>query len=360
MAQILLVDDQEAVRLSLGMLLESQGHTCHYASDAEEALLHAESHEYELVMCDISMPGMSGMDLLVRLRNLRPDTAVLMVTGHDDPQLADHALACGAYGYLIKPLFPSMIFINVNNALRRRQLELENRTYRLQLERTVESRTDELRQTIEQLRVTERELKQSREETIQRLARAAEFRDDETAQHIQRMSQYCALLARLYGLSPAQVELMRIASPMHDVGKLGIPDAILLKPGRLTPSEFQLMKEHVEIGYRILSGTSSELLDLAASIARNHHERFDGSGYPAGLQGHSIPLEGRITAVADVFDALMSRRVYKEPFTLERALAIMRAGHGSHFDPDILELFLKHLDEFLAIREQFKDSLPGS
>lgn len=355
MARILIVDDQESVRLSLGMILETQGHACHYASDAEEALLHAELHEYELVLCDVSMPGMSGIELVRVFRQSHPETAIVMVTGLDDPLVADEALDSGAYGYILKPFHPNLIFINVANALRRRQLELENRSYRAQLELTVEERSTRLYQTIARLTETEQELRRSREETIHRLARAAEFRDDETAQHIQRMAHYCALLAELIGLPPEMCELLRIASPMHDVGKIGIPDAILLKPGRLGHSEFQLMKEHAEIGYRILAGSGATLLELAATIARTHHEKWDGSGYPMGLKGTQIPIEGRITAIADVFDALTSRRVYKEAFSVEKALEIMVEGRGAHFDPDLLEIFLQHIQGFLAIREQYRD-----
>lgn len=360
MPQILIVDDQEPIRLSLGMILEDQGHRCHFASDAEEALLHIEQHRYELVLCDINLPGMSGIELVKQLTRHHPEIAVVMVTAMDDPFIAEAATDNGAYGYILKPFHPNLIYIHVANALRRRQLELEHRSSRLLLESAVAQRTQELTQHIERLKHTELSLKRSQEETIQRLARAAEFRDGETAQHIQRMSSFTALLGRLAGLTHERVEMLRLASPMHDVGKLGIPDSILLKPGRLTPAEFQIMQEHAMIGYRILSGSSSELLELGAVIALTHHEKYNGTGYPRRLVGTQIPIEGRITAIADVFDALTSRRVYKEVFPLERTLSILRENRGTHFDPELLDIFLENLDAFLILKQQYTDPTPAS
>lgn len=357
MSLILIVDDQEPIRLSLGMILEDQGHHCHFASDAEEALLHAEQYSYELVLCDVNLPGMSGIELVKRLSRLYPDTGVVMVTALDDPFIAEAATVNGAYGYVIKPFQPNLIHIHVANALRRRQLEIEHRSARLQLELAVAHRTHELQAQLERLQQTEAHLRRAQEETIQRLARAAEFRDGETAHHIQRMAQMTALLGRLAGLNADRVEMLRIAAPMHDVGKLGIPDAILLKPGRLTAAEYQIMQEHAMIGYRILSGSSSEFMEMGAIIARSHHEKFDGTGYPRHLAGKDIPIEGRITAIADVFDALTSHRVYKPAFSLERALDMMRTGRGTHFDPELLSLFFEHVDDFLRIKQQYADPL---
>jgi PAS domain S-box-containing protein len=195
-------------------------------------------------------------------------------------------------------------------------------------------------------------LRRSREETIRRLSRAAEFRDNETGGHIERMSRYCELIAARLGLRPELCEKLRIASPMHDVGKIGVTDAILLKPGPLDADERAEMERHAEMGYRILAGSGAELLDLAATIARTHHERFDGSGYPRGLKGEEIPLEGRIAAVADVFDALTSCRIYRAAFTRAEAFAMMQAERGSHFDPRVLDVFLEAECEIGAIMER--------
>jgi putative two-component system response regulator len=212
------------------------------------------------------------------------------------------------------------------------------------------ARTATLRETIAQLEASEGEARRLREETIRRLSWAAEFRSHETGQHIVRMSLYSALLARLHGFDAERAELIRIASPMHDVGTIGIPDRILLKPGPLTDEERQVMETHAEIGYRILTGSGVELLDLAALMALTHHERLDGAGYPRRLAGEEIPVEGRIAAVADVFDALTSDRVYRPAYRPEEARALMLEDRGTQFDPRLLDLFFGAWDEVLAIR----------
>jgi putative two-component system response regulator len=273
-----------------------------------------------------------------------------MVTGMDDRRYADVAIELGAYGYILKPFKPNELIINVGNALRRRTLEIENRGHREQLEQTVLDRTSALRDTIAQLESSDSELRRLREETIRRLSSAAEFRSQETGEHILRMSLYCSLLARLASIDAERAEMIRIASPMHDVGKLGIPDRILLKPGRLTGEERTVMEGHAEIGYRILAGSDVELLDLAALMALTHHERIDGTGYPRGLEGDEIPIEGRIAAIADVFDALTSDRVYRAAFQPDEARTMMEEGRGTQFDAHLLDLFLEAFDDVVAIR----------
>ncbi len=201
----------------------------------------------------------------------------------------------------------------------------------------------------------ESELRLTQDAVVERLSIAAEFRDDETARHVQRMSRYTSLLARRAGASPDRAEQVRVASVMHDVGKIGIPDSILLKPGKLTPEERRIMEQHSEIGYRILSGSRSELLTLAAQIAWTHHERVDGNGYPRRLAGEDIPLEGRMAAIADVFDALTSNKVYKKASPLPQAVDIMCEGRGSHFDAELLDLFLDAIDEVVRIKERYAD-----
>lgn len=352
---ILIVDDEVSIQRMLGRLLEQYGYTCTLASDAKEARLRLEEKEFALILCDVNMPGESGLDLVKHVIENYPHTAAVMVTGLDNPQLASVALEIGAYGYILKPFESNEILINVANALRRRRLEIENKAHRERLELTIMERTAALRHAIESLERAEKELRLSREETIQRLAIAAEYRDGATAQHIQRMSHYCALLARRYGLDPQRCELIRIASPMHDIGKIGTPDHILLKPGKFTPEEFKAIALHPEIGYRILSGSGAELLNLAATIAWTHHEKYDGSGYPRGLRGENIPLEGRIAAIADTFDALTSKRVYKPAFPLDQAVDIMQKRRAKDFDPDLLDTFLNAMDEILAIKNRYVD-----
>ncbi|MDE3225110.1 MAG: response regulator [Nitrospirota bacterium] len=356
-ANILIVEDEDATRRLLGRLLEGYGYTCTLAADAQEARRQLGKQEFALILCDVNMPGESGLDLVRQILKEYPRTAAVMVTGLDDPQLANMALESGAYGYILKPFETNEILINIANALRRRRLEIENQAHREHLEQMVRERTAELRQAITRLQGAEQSLRLSQEETVQRLAIAAEFRDNATAQHIRRMSHYSALLARRYGLAEERCELIRIASPMHDIGKIGTPDHILLKPGLFTPEEFDAITRHTEMGYRILEGSDSELLRLAATIALTHHEKFDGSGYPKGLVGEAIPLEGRIVAVADAFDALTTKRVYKPAFPPDQAMDIMRQQRGTHFDAALLDTFLASMDDVLLIKRQHND--PG-
>ncbi|MCS6288882.1 MAG: response regulator [Nitrospira sp.] len=352
---ILIVDDEEPIRRLLGYLLEPHGYKVALAGEAREARQRMESGSYALVLCDVNMPGESGMDLIRHILTQYPTTAVIMITGLDSPVLANAALDMGAFGYVIKPFEANEVLINVANALRRRKLEIENAMHRENLEEVVRTRTIALQQALEWLERSEKELRLSREETIQRLAIAAEYRDSSTAQHIQRMSHYCELLARRYGLSPERCDLIRTASPMHDIGKIGTPDHVLLKPGKFTPEEFKVITQHTEIGYRILAGSDSELLKVAALIAWTHHERFDGTGYPRGLKGETIPLEGRITAIADNFDALTTQRVYKPAYDFDHAKELMLKERGKHFDPELLDIFFDSMKEITRIYDQFAD-----
>jgi putative two-component system response regulator len=307
------------------------------------------------MLCDVNMPGESGMDLVRSMLGEHPHTAAIMVTGLDSSVLANAALDMGAFGYIIKPFESNEVLIDVANALRRRRLEMENRLHREHLEDIVRTRTMALQQALEWLERSEKELRLSREETIQRLAIAAEFRDSSTAQHIHRMSHYCELLARKAGLSPERCELIRTASPMHDIGKIGTPDHVLLKPGKFTHDEFSVIARHAEIGYRILSGSDAELLKVAAVIAYTHHERFDGTGYPRGLKGDAIPIEGRIASIADAFDALTTKRVYKPAFELSHAIELMLKHRGQHFDPELLDIFLASIDDVSRIHDRYAD-----
>ena len=351
-ASILVVDDEAPIRRVLMRTLERLGYACTEASDAGGAREALTEGAFQLVLSDVNMPGESGMDLIKHLFESYPDTAVIMVTGIDDPKLAEKALDLGAYGYIVKPFEMNEIAINVSNALRRRSLEIENARHRVHLEAMVKERTADLWQAVQELEQARDAVRSSQAETIHRLSLAAEFRDDETGSHIRRMSQYCGLLVQKVTGDTERAELVQLASVMHDVGKIGIPDQILLKPGKLTPDEYDTMKMHAQLGHKILAGGSSELLQLAATIALTHHEKLDGTGYPHGLKGDEIPIEGRIAAIADVFDALTSNRVYRKAYSLGEALGIMREGRGTHFDPELLDVFFDSMDLVLKIKEE--------
>jgi len=353
-SRLLIVDDTQEVRVFLCSLLEMNGYGCVPAASTAEARDLLQQQAFELALCDVNMPGESGLSLVRHILAKHPDTATIMVTAMDDQRIANVALEQGAYGYVIKPFEPNEILISVTNALRRRKLEHENRDNREKLEQVVLARTAELRETIVRLEQTERALRQAQEEAIQRLVMAAEFREKGSPWHIQRMSRYCALIATRLGWATERCDLIRLASTMHDIGKIGTPDEIVFKPGGFTPEETRLMQQHTEIGRRLLSG-SAELLTVASTIAWTHHERFDGSGYPRGLVGEAIPLEGRIAAIADAFDAITTRRVYKQALPVEQAADVMRLSRARHFDPQLLELFLDSVDKVLAIRRKYPD-----
>jgi putative two-component system response regulator len=338
--QILVVDDDPAILRLIATLLTSAGYEVATAESAAGARRLAAERNFAVALLDMTMPGESGLELVRHLCCSDPELAVLMVTGVDDPEVAQLAVDNGAYGYVVKPFRPNALLIAVLNALQRRRLEIENRGHRERLEELVQERTAALREVVARLEDSERALRRSREETIHRLAVAVETRDGETGGHIGRMGELCERTARVLRLPPDRCELIRIASPLHDIGKIGIPDRILRNPEPLTSAEWDVIRQHPEIGYRMLSGSGEEMLALAATMALTHHERMNGSGYPQGLVGETIPIEGRIAAVADVFDAVTSRRVYQPARPLEEALAILEEGRGSLFDPEVLDAFL--------------------
>jgi cyclic di-GMP phosphodiesterase len=348
--RILIVDDDASVQSMLTRMLGRHGYDCESAGNGAVARDLLASMPFDLALCDLNMPGESGLELIEYISAEHPETATIMVTGADDSKIAEKALELGTYGYVIKPFYNNELLINIANALRRRRLELESRLRQMSLEAAVRERTAELQTSVQALRRTEQELRQSQKETIYRLSRAAEFRDGDMAPHIESMSHLCHLLAERLGLDRDFCSLILLASPLHDVGKIAIPDLILLKPGPLTAEEREVVQTHAEIGYRMLTGSGGEMLDLAASIAWTHHEHFDGGGYPRGLAGSNIPVEGRIAAVADVFDALTSDRVYRPAFTVAHAVAEMRLLRGTQFDPVVLDVFLDSLDEMLEVK----------
>jgi putative two-component system response regulator len=348
-ALILCVDDEAQILRVMVRLLESWGYRPSGATSVAEAREQLDTLPYALVLCDVNMPGESGLELLRTLAATRPDVATVMVTGRDDPGLAELALDLGAYGYVIKPFAPNELRISVVNALRRRSLELESLAYRELLELTVRRRTSALKDAVAHLEDTQAQLRLTSDEMIVRLSLALEYRDVGTGDHTVRVGHYAHLIARGLGLEESRCEMIRAASPLHDVGKIAVPDAILRKRGKLTAGERAEMERHTDAGFGILGGSGSDLLELAATIALTHHEHYDGSGYPNRLAGETIPLEGRIVAVADVYDALTSVRPYRSPLSIDGAVALLREGRGSHFDPDVLDSFIGSTELLHAI-----------
>jgi putative two-component system response regulator len=353
--ELLIVDDDEALRRWEERVVRDQGYSCDSACDAGTVREQLQKNAYQLALLDVNMPGESGMDLLAHIRREYPDVAVLMVTGEDSTELAMSAIELGAYGYLIKPVGAGELLINVANALHRRRDEAAYRRLVERLEGTVQERSQALEETLQDLELSETKVWVSQAETIFRLARLVEFRDEETGHHLHRMSSYCELLARQVGFSEQRCELVRLASQLHDVGKVAIPDSILLKRGKLSSEEFEVIKGHAETGFQMLAGATAEVVQLGALIARTHHERWDGSGYPRGLAGEAIPPEGRIAAVADVFDALTSDRVYRPAFPVKSAVEMMREERGRHFNPELFDAFMAALPKVEAIRHAYAD-----
>jgi len=352
--EVLLVDDDAALLSWSERLLRKNGYSCDSADDVAAAQERLERHSYALAMLDVNMPpGESGLDLLVRIRTEHPDTAVVMITGEDDPGLAMTAIEQGAYGYMVKPVGAGEMLINVANALHRRARERQSERLMRSLQVAVDDRGNELEEALQDLRVSNAQVWISQAETIFRLARMVELRDEETGHHLQRMSSYCEILARKLDLPTAHCEHVRLASQLHDIGKVAVPDAILLKPGKLTEAERSTIETHAQIGYEMLAGSSSEVVQLGALIARAHHEHWDGRGYPLGLAGEAIPLEGRIAAVADVYDALTSTRIYRPAFPVRRALETMQSERGTHFDPAVLDAFIEVQPELEPVRQAY-------
>jgi cyclic di-GMP phosphodiesterase len=353
--ELLIVDDEEALRRWEERVVRDQGYSCDGAGDAAAVREQLRQSSYQLALLDVNIPGESGMELLSHIRRAHPEVAVLMVTGEDSTELAMKAIEQGAYGYLIKPVAAGELLINVANALHRRRAELQTQRLMQRLQTTVDERSGELEEALQDLELSETKVWVSQAETIFRLARIVEFRDEETGQHLHRMSSYCEILARRTGFTAQHCELIRLASQLHDVGKVAVPDSILLKRGKLTGEEFEVIKSHAETGFQMLSGSSSEVVQLGALIARTHHERWDGKGYPRGLAGEDIPPEGRIAAVADVFDALTSDRVYRSALPVGSAIELMYEERGAHFDPELFDAFVQSLPEVEAIRRAYAD-----
>lgn len=343
-ARILIVDDEPVNLKLLDKMLSAQGY-CNLllVQDSRQVLDVYRQQRPDLILLDINMPHLDGFGVLEQLKALKDPLfpPVVILTAQHSQDFLLRALNAGARDFIPKPFDRNELLARVRNML---DAHLAHRLVFEQkdvLDEIVQTRTNELRRT--------------RLQVVQRLGRAAEYRDNETGNHILRMSHISALLAKSIGWNEADCELMLHASPMHDIGKMGIPDHILLKPGKLEPEEWEIMKSHATIGANILEGDDSDLMRCAGEIALTHHEKWDGSGYPYGLSGEAIPLTGRIAALADVFDALTSERPYKKAWPVESAVDLIKENRGTHFDPDLVTVFLEQLPEILNIRDQFSE-----
>ena len=331
-ARILIVDDQTENVAVLRRVLSKAGHReVQSTTDPNQATTLFEAFRPDLVLLDLHMPDLDGFAVLEQLRALTPRATylpILILTGDHDPLKRRRALAAGATDFLAKPFDTVEIVLRIRNLLETRHLHSLLSNQNTILEAGVRQRT--------------RELEEAQGEILERLAAAAEHRDDDTGRHTLRVGEVSAAIAEALALSRETTELIRAAAPLHDVGKIGVPDHILLKAGSLTPEEFAVMKTHTTIGAAILAGGKSPLVIEAERIALNHHERWDGRGYPNGIGGDAIPLSARIVAVADVFDALTHARPYRPAWALDRVITEIRAQSGHQFDPTVVAAFLRH------------------
>lgn len=345
-SRILLVDDQRSIRGILHRWLADAGFDCIEASCVREAVEAVSTSVVDAVITDIEMPQQSGFELLADLQLRNRDLPVLVLTGSGNPRLATEAIKNGACGYLVKPVKSPELVYEIRRVLDRRRLMNAAMHYTASLEQRVAEHA--------------RTLRIAQEELIHRLVMASMVRDDETGSHIKRIGLFSAVVAAAAQWPSELVDDIRLAAPMHDIGKIGIPDAILCKPGKLTPEEFEVMKTHTVIGANILRDSQTPMLRLAETIARSHHERWDGSGYPDGLAGKDIPEGARIVAIVDVYDALTHDRVYRPALPEAEALELIERGRGSHFDPELLDQFLSVLPEIreLSKCEESYDEMP--
>ncbi len=321
---ILIVDDEPMIRELLENTMEGTDYLCHFAENGEQALKKMTNFVFDVIVTDIDMPIMDGIELAKIIKS-KYTSDVIVMTGQIQSYQYDEIISIGASDFVEKPFSPREIILRINRVLQERNLKKATEKAHL-------------------------ELKHSYIDSIHRLVMASEFKDEDTGDHIVRIGKYCTLLADKLGQSDEFIDTIHYSAPMHDIGKIGIPDKILLKPGKLTSEEFEIIKTHTQIGAKLLSESNSKILHMAYDIALNHHEKFNGTGYPRRLKGEDIPLVGRIVAIADTFDALTSKRPYKDPYPPEVTYDILKKERGEHFDPDVLDLFIENFDQFLTIR----------
>jgi putative two-component system response regulator len=347
---VLVVDDLPQNVKLLEAYLIPQNYEIVRAANGEEALAKLTESQIDLILLDVMMPDIDGFEVTRRVRQndkyrLLP---IILVTSLGETKDRVKGIEAGCDDFISKPVDKTELLARVKSLLKVKAYNDLMGNYRKELESEVNKRTEELKQASDRLKTASLD-------TIYRLSIASDYKDGDTGAHIKRMSRYCAAVARRMGLDEKTISDILYAAPMHDLGKIGIPDKILSKPGKLDPVEHDIMKLHTVIGAKILSDSDAELLKLGGIIALSHHEKWDGSGYPNGLKGKAIPIEGRIAAIADVFDALTSRRPYKEPFSDEKSLVIVRRWRESYFDPDVVDAFIAITKEILTIKAQYTE-----
>lgn len=352
-ASVLVVDDDAFGLNSASLLLKECGYLVAACSNPEDAGARLRKERFDVVLTDIKMPGMTGIDLLEKTHAIDREIPVILMTGYAELDTAIEAIKKGAFDFIMKPYNPEYLAYSVKKAIDYHRLMEMQKNYKYRLEQDVKKRTMELTEALSAV-------KSLNMEVVHRLTVVSEYRDTDTGAHIKRIGFYSARLAQALNMQQDFIDAIAMTSSMHDIGKIGIPDGILLKPASLTEKEFNIMKTHTTIGKRMLEDSIHPHLQMAATVALSHHERWDGTGYPHGLKGEEIPIEGRIVIIADQYDALRSKRPYKEPFTHKQACKILMDGDGrtkpEHFDPEVLKTFINlSTSVFDEIFERYKD-----
>ncbi len=341
--KVVLIDDVKTNLMILELMLKKfKGVKSISFEHPVRALEWCKNNHLDLIITDYMMPEIDGIKLSKKLREYKKEDPIpiIMITAHGEEKVKMEALNSGITDFLTKPVNKAEFQARVKNLLKLREYQLK-----------ISNRAEWLEEEVKKATI---EIENREEEIIFRLSRAAEYRDDDTGHHIKRMAFYSYTIAQALNLDKKFTEMLLKAAPMHDVGKISIPDRILLKPGKLTKEEFEIIKTHTLNGYKILENSNIQLLNLSAEIALTHHEKFNGEGYPYGLKGNNIPISGRICAVADVFDALTSKRPYKEAWSVEKSLNLLKEERGKHFDPDCIDAFFNVLSKILEIKERYK------
>ena len=353
--KIMIVEDDQETIFYLTNLLEDIFDDLIIANDGLEALEYYKKGSIDLIITDINMPNMNGIELIENIRKKDNEMSIIILSSHNESHFLMRGIELGVNGYILKPVNVDALIRTLVNTIETINLRIKVDIQREQLEKINNDLEQEMIKRISEIYALNEEIKETQKEVVLTMGQIGECRSKETGNHVKRVSLYSELFAKHSGLNDEEIELIKEASPMHDIGKIAIPDSILNKPSRLTQEEMKIMKTHAKLGYDMLKHSSRDLLQVAATVAYEHHERYDGTGYPRALKGEDISIYGRITAIADVFDALGSARIYKGAWSDEKILALFEKEREKHFDPKLVDIFFEYKDEFFSIRDSYND-----